>query len=117
MWWSGCSRWICFRRRITLSVWRCWRASGPGAEVTLASASPRRRELLGDLGIDFRVAPSNIPEEPGDGETPEAMARRLSREKALAVAESEGAVAGYYIGADSTVAAGGGVHREAGGRG
>ena len=75
-----------------------------GAEVTLASASPRRRELLGDLGIDFRVAPSNIPEEAGDGETPEAMARRLSREKALAVAESEGAVAGYYIGADSTVA-------------
>ena len=75
-----------------------------GAEVTLASASPRRRELLGDLGIDFRVAPSNIPEEAEDGETPEAMVRRLSREKALAVAESEGAVAGYYIGADSTVA-------------
>ena len=73
------------------------------AEVVLASASPRRRALLSDLGIDFRVAPSNIPEDPEPGETPERMVRRLSREKALAVAEQESADSGYYVAADSTV--------------
>ncbi|MXZ91377.1 MAG: 23S rRNA (uracil(1939)-C(5))-methyltransferase RlmD [Chloroflexi bacterium] len=73
------------------------------AEVVLASASPRRRTLLGDLGIDFRVAPSNIPEDPEPDETPERMVRRLSREKALAVAQAENAAAGYYVAADSTV--------------
>ena len=73
------------------------------AEVVLASASPRRRALLTDLGIDFRIAPSNIPEDPEPDETPERMVRRLSREKALAVAQSENAAAGYYVAADSTV--------------
>ena len=72
-------------------------------EVVLASASPRRRALLSDLGIDFRIAPSNIPEDPEPDETPERMVRRLSREKALAVAQSENAAAGYYVAADSTV--------------
>lgn len=73
------------------------------AEIVLASASPRRRELLTGLGIGFRVVPSHIPEDPEPGETPEAMVRRLSREKALAVAASENGSAGYYIAADSTV--------------
>ena len=73
------------------------------AEIVLASASPRRRALLSDLGIKFRVAPSNIPEDPEPDETPEQMVRRLSREKALAVAEDEGAESGYYVAADSTV--------------
>ena len=71
--------------------------------IVLASASPRRRALLSDLGIDFRIAPSNIDEDPEPGETPERMVRRLSREKALAVAEQEGAHSGYYVAADSTV--------------
>ena len=73
------------------------------AEIVLASASPRRRALLSDLGIEFRIAPSNIPEDPEPGETPQRMVRRLSREKALAVAKHEGAETGYYIAADSTV--------------
>ena len=73
------------------------------SEIVLASASPRRRALLGDLGIEFRIAPSNIPEDLEPGETPEQMVRRLSREKALAVAESEQAESGYYVAADSTV--------------
>ena len=73
------------------------------AEIVLASASPRRRALLSDLGIEFRIAPSNITEDPEPGETPERMVRRLSREKALAVAEHEGAETGYYVAADSTV--------------
>ncbi len=74
-----------------------------GPEVVLASASPRRSALLTGLGIDYRIAPSNIPEDLEPGETPERMVRRLSRAKALAVAESESAVAGYYVAADSTV--------------
>lgn len=73
------------------------------AEIVLASASPRRRALLSDLGISFRITPSNIPEDPEPGETPEQMVRRLSREKALAVAESDNARSGYYVAADSTV--------------
>ena len=73
------------------------------AKIVLASASPRRRALLSDLGVDFRIAPSNIPEDPEPDETPERMVRRLSREKALAVAQHEGAESGYYVAADSTV--------------
>lgn len=73
------------------------------AEIVLASASPRRRALLSDLNVDFRVAPSNIPEDPEPGEPPERMVRRLSREKARAVAEQESADSGYYVAADSTV--------------
>ena len=74
-----------------------------GAQIVLASASPRRRALLSDLGIEFRIAPSNIDEDPEPDETPEQMVRRLSREKALAVAENEAAHTGYYVAADSTV--------------
>ncbi len=75
----------------------------PDAPIVLASASPRRLELLSGLGIEFDVVPSNIDEDPYPNESPTDMVRRLSREKALASAESAGAVAGYYIGADSTV--------------
>ena len=71
--------------------------------IVLASASPRRRELLAGLGLDFVVAPSHIPEEQGAGETAEQMVRRLAREKVLAAAAQQSAVSGYYIGADSTV--------------
>ena len=71
--------------------------------IVLASASPRRRELLSGLGIDFRVAPAGIPEDQQPDETPEQMVRRLSREKALAVAEAESPLSGYYVAADSTV--------------
>ena len=73
------------------------------AEIILASASPRRRQLLSALGLEFAVAPSHIPEHQQDGETPEQMVRRLSRDKALAAAAQQSAAAGYYIAADSTV--------------
>ena len=78
-------------------------AKPANADIVLASASPRRRELLSGLGIDFRVAPAGIPEEQEPDETPEQMVRRLSREKALAVAEAESSQSGYYVAADSTV--------------
>ena len=71
------------------------------APLLLASTSPRRRELLAQLGLPFRVIPSNAPEEPLPGESPAEMTQRLSQDKARAVAA--GLTTGYVIGADSTV--------------
>lgn len=53
--------------------------------LILASASPRRAALLRQLGLEFRVAPSHIPEDVLPGESPEAHARRLSEAKAREV--------------------------------
>jgi septum formation protein len=66
--------------------------AGPGAYRTLSplvlgSNSPRRRELLGSLGLEFEVCPSNAAEPaPEPGEEPEAYARRMARLKTLDVA-------------------------------
>ena len=51
----------------------------------LASASPRRRELLAQAGYRFEVHPAHIPEDPLPGEEPIAYVTRLAREKAEAV--------------------------------
>ena len=53
--------------------------------LILASASPRRRELLTQAGYGFEVRPADIPEEPRAGEDPTAYVMRLAREKAEAV--------------------------------
>jgi septum formation protein len=53
--------------------------------VVLASASPRRRELLALIGIEHEVRPANIDESYRDGETPREHAERLAREKATAI--------------------------------
>ncbi len=53
--------------------------------LVLASASPRRQELLRNAGISFAVQPADIDETPLPGETPRECAERLAREKALAV--------------------------------
>ena len=53
--------------------------------LVLASASPRRRELLTQAGFVFEVRPAHIPEEPQVGEGPIAYVVRLAREKAEAV--------------------------------
>lgn len=55
--------------------------------LILASASPRRTELLTQLGLAHAVDPAHIPEDALPGETAEAHVERLAREKALAVAE------------------------------
>ncbi|HUI26415.1 MAG TPA: Maf family protein [Candidatus Kryptonia bacterium] len=54
--------------------------------LVLASASPRRRELLAQLGLDFEVMPSDVPERPRPSETADEFAARIAREKALHVA-------------------------------
>src|SRR5215831_12737223 len=53
--------------------------------LVLASASPRRAELLRNAAIAFIVDPAHVPEQPYPGETPLDYARRLAREKARAV--------------------------------
>lgn len=73
--------------------------------LILASASPRRRELLAQAGFVFEVRPAHIPEDPLAGEDPIAYVTRLAREKAEAVYRECGAdkepVA--VLGADTTV--------------
>jgi septum formation protein len=56
-------------------------------QFVLASGSPRRRELLTSLGIEFTVIKSDIDETQRPGEAPFDYVRRLSIEKARAVAE------------------------------
>lgn len=55
--------------------------------LILASSSPRRRELLASLGIEYSIIKPEIDETQHDGEPPLAYVRRLSKEKAHAVAE------------------------------
>jgi len=55
-------------------------------QLVLASASPRRQELLRNAGITFEVQPADIPEDPLPGEAAKDCAERLAREKAFAVA-------------------------------
>ena len=67
--------------------------------LVLASASPRRRELLADLGLAFEVRPANIDETVRAGESGTTYVERLAREKALAVAAPDELV----LAADTTV--------------
>jgi len=53
--------------------------------LVLASASPRRRELLTQAGFTFTVHPAHIPEDPLLNEDPIAYVTRLARQKAEAV--------------------------------
>ncbi|SOC55498.1 septum formation protein [Chromohalobacter canadensis] len=55
-----------------------------GASLRLASASPRRRELLASIGVEVEVAPADIDETPQPGELPAAYVERLARDKAQA---------------------------------
>ena len=54
--------------------------------LVLASQSPRRRELLGILGIPFEVIPADIAEIPAPDESPEQFVVRAAREKGIEVA-------------------------------
>jgi septum formation protein len=70
--------------------------------IVLASASPRRSELLELAGVAFRVAPADIPEEPLPDEEAVAHALRLAGEKARTAAERE-ASGRFFVGADTIV--------------
>ncbi|MGE0155570.1 MAG: Maf family nucleotide pyrophosphatase [Geobacter sp.] len=76
--------------------------AGADSSIVLASASPRRAELLELAGIPFRVAPADIPEEPLPGEEAIPHALRLAEGKARAAAQREQA-GRFFIGADTIV--------------
>lgn len=57
--------------------------------VVLASASPRRRQLLDLIGIEHEVRPANIDESMRPRENPRRHAERLAREKATAIAKRD----------------------------
>ena len=78
-----------------------WRGVETDTGLVLASASPRRRELLESMGLEFSTLPADVPEDPLPGESPRDMVERLSRDKALKIAALRSA--GFVIGADSTV--------------
>lgn len=73
---------------------------GPNVLI-LASGSPRRRELLAPLGVEFTVVPADIDESVVDGEDPVGYVRRLAIAKAHAVAVQH--PAHVVIAADTTV--------------
>ena len=77
------------------------------ANLVLASASPRRRELLTQAGFLFSVHPAHILEDPLPDEEPIAYVTRLAREKAEAVFTELGATGPQeglaVLGADTTV--------------
>src|SRR3990170_484239 len=53
-------------------------------KLILASASPRRREILEAAGIEFEAVPTFVPEEKRAGESPEQFVCRVAMEKAEA---------------------------------
>jgi septum formation protein len=71
--------------------------------LILASASPRRSELLTQAGFSFRVHPAHIPEDPRTAEDPISYVVRLAREKAQAVFDQTGDPDAVVLGADTTV--------------
>ena len=70
--------------------------------LVLASASPRRRELLQQIGVDFRVVVADIEETPLANEKPGDFVHRMACEKALEVMQREG-VGLPVLGADTAV--------------
>lgn len=71
--------------------------------LVLASASPRRRDLLEQIGIQHEVAPVTLNEAPGDGEAPDLYVLRLAREKALTCQRDWHDSGRLFLGADTTV--------------
>lgn len=61
-------------------------------QIILASSSPRRRQLLEDLGLRFRVEAADIDESPLPDESALPYVERLAREKSLAVDSPPGSV-------------------------
>lgn len=74
--------------------------------IILASGSPRRRELLGELGIEPIVRPADVDETPRAGESPETLVARLAQAKATAI---DADATDLVIAADTVVAVGGDI--------
>lgn len=79
---------------------KIWKFSEP---VVLASASPRRLELLSEVVSDLTVSPSDIDESDVKATSPRALVKELSKRKALAVLPQDGNSEKVVIGADTVV--------------
>jgi septum formation protein len=80
---------------------------GRAPRLVLASASPRRAQLLRMLGLEIETVPADVDETWNAGEDPGAHAERLAREKALAIAARHPDA--VIIGSDTVVAVDGDV--------
>jgi septum formation protein len=69
--------------------------------IILASASPRRAQLLKQIGVDFELAPGQIQERPHPDEAPPDYITRIARAKVIAIARKRDS--GLVIGADTIV--------------
>lgn len=76
----------------------CFRNLAP---LILASASPRRREMLASLGLDFRVEAADADERVQAGEGSRAFVVRVAQDKAMLVADRHPGV--WVLGADTVV--------------
>ena len=76
-----------------------------GHKIILASASPRRRELLEMLGLAFEILPARGEEriEPALAKTPDKLVKALARQKAAEAASARGDAEAVVIGADTVV--------------
>jgi septum formation protein len=75
--------------------------------LILASASPRRAELLTAAGIEFDVAPAHVDETPRQGEDPRTYVSRVAREKAAAASSAHQPGGRPLLAADTVVVAAG----------
>ncbi|MEE8379059.1 MAG: Maf family protein, partial [Gammaproteobacteria bacterium] len=76
----------------------------PRPQLYLASTSPRRGELLAQIGVCIEVVPQNVPENRLDGESPELYVQRLALEKACFGLKNMGSkVSLPVLGADTAV--------------
>jgi septum formation protein len=74
-------------------------------KLILASASPRRKSLLQELGLDFEIIEAQVEEKPVAGESPQDFVMRAACDKAGDVAREN--VASWVLGADTVVVHGG----------
>lgn len=77
--------------------------------LILASASPRRAELLTAAGFTFEIAPADVDESPQPDESPESYTRRVALDKARTVARDQAGTGATVLAADTEVVSGGRV--------
>jgi len=76
------------------------------SELILASASPRRAEILQQIGVDFQIAPADIDETPKPQESPVDYVQRMAQEKMQHVIDTFAGNSTAVLGADTSVVLG-----------
>ena len=75
-------------------------------DLILASASPRRAEILQQIGVTFQIAPADIDETPMSQELPIDYVQRMAQEKARHVIDTVVGSSAVVLGADTSVVLG-----------